>query len=137
MSWEGASPRPPPSRSGTKTGHTALPFVPSSRYLVFHTLSAATVAVAAVPVYLLVTRRRLLPLIVANRFIDLVAALTSATPPNHFHPVGPRFRRSRCRRGSIVDAEPLAPRQGDSSSTERPVSAIGIAARPLVGGRKP
>lgn len=56
--------------------HVALPFVPDTRYLIFRTLGAATVAISATVLYLFVTRRRLLPLIVAHWFIDTAAALS-------------------------------------------------------------
>ena len=63
--------------------HVALPFVPDTRYLIFRTLGAATVAISAAVLYLFVTRRRLLPLIVAHSFIDMAAALSPVLLTDH------------------------------------------------------
>ncbi len=56
--------------------HTALPFVPDPRYLVYRTVTTVPIAITAVAVYLFVLRRRLLQLIVVHWLADVFAALS-------------------------------------------------------------
>jgi membrane protease YdiL (CAAX protease family) len=59
--------------------HTALPFVPDATYLAYRTLTALPVAVTAVLLYLFVTRRRLLPLVIVHCIADALAAVRPAS----------------------------------------------------------
>jgi membrane protease YdiL (CAAX protease family) len=56
--------------------HTMLPFVPDATYVVYRTITVMPVAITAVVLYLFVTRRRLLPLMIMHMVADVLAALS-------------------------------------------------------------